>query len=274
MALPKKGLRKIVVNDVEYVWRTRLIDYDDIQLTIALASNHKRMLQYSQSVVQRYTVLEERKDGSKSLKSSGQLNSFTSKLVREMILAALQNGWEQAKEGVFPIKNYIFEVEKALDTKFEIGLIQQAIETKEYEKIKDLEIEIWTYSPNKLPKEFFHLFYAETSHLLYGIHFFLLKFTQNEEFIFKMLLRYARFLKIPQEKLPDFLASQKFVNKSLTEIEIEAHLLSFLRSKNAPDNLQELKIESANFVFQDSLSYGLIAKTEKGLLGFIWDNEG
>lgn len=274
MALPKKGLRKIVVNDVEYVWKTRLIDYDDIQLTIALASNHKRMLQYQQSVVQRYTVLEEREDGSKTLKSSGQLNSFTSKFVREMILAALQNGWEQAKDGVFPMKNYVFEVEKALDTKFEVGLIQQAIETNEYKKISYLDVEMWTYSPNKLPEEFFHLFYAETSHSLYGLNFFLLKFTKNEEFIFQMLLRYARFLRIPQEKLPNFLAAQKFMNKSLSEMEIEARLLPFLRSKDAPYNLRHLKIESANFVFQDSLSYGLIAKTEKGILGFIWDNAG
>ena len=109
MALPKKGLRKIVVNDIEYVWRVRLIGYDDMNLTIALASNQKRMLQYSTSVVEQYTVLEERADGSQWLKSSGQLNSITSKMVREIILVALKNGWEQAEDGVFPIRNFIFD---------------------------------------------------------------------------------------------------------------------------------------------------------------------
>lgn len=52
MALPKQGLRKIVVNDIEYVWMVRIIGYDDINLTIALASNQKGMLQYSTSVVE------------------------------------------------------------------------------------------------------------------------------------------------------------------------------------------------------------------------------
>lgn len=274
MALPKKGLRKIVVNDVEYVWRVRLIGYDDINLTIALASNQQRMLQYATSVVERYTVLEEREDGSQWLKSSGQLNSITSKMVREIILVALKNGWEKAEEGVFSIRNFIFKVDTALEATFEVGLIQQAIDTQEYNRINYLDIEMWTYSPNKLPEEFFHCFYTEISGFHYGLKFFLLKFTQNEEFILKMLLRYSRFLKIPQEKLPAFLSGQKFNNKSLTPAEIETHLLAFLRSKNAPFSLRHLKIESANYVFIESLSYGLIAKTEKGILGFIWDNAG
>lgn len=274
MALPKKGLRKIVVNDIEYIWMVRLIAYDDMNLTIALASNQKRMLQYSTSVVERYTVLEEREDGSQWLKSSGQLNSITSKTVRELILAALKNGWEQAEDGVFPIQNFIFDLRTALDAKFEVGLLQQAIDIQEYHRINYLDIEMWAYSPNKLPEEFFHVFYLADAGLQHGLKFFLLKFTQNEEFILKMLLRYSRFLRIPQEKLPEFLSGQKFNNKSLTQAEIETHLLAFLRSKNAPFCLRHLKIESANYVFIESLSYGLIAKTEKGIVGFIWDNAG
>lgn len=274
MALPKKGIRKIVVNDIEYVWTVRLTHYCEINLTIALASNQKRMLRHSTNVVERYSVLEEREDGVTLFKSSGQLNSITSKMVRELILAALKNGWEQAEDGVFPMRNFIFDMEKAIESKFEVGLLQQAIEMQEYHRINYLDIEMWTYSPNKLPEEFFHVFYLEDAGLQYGLNFFLLKFTQNEEFILKMLLRYSRFLRIPQEKLPKFLSGQKFTNKSLAPAEIETHLLAFLRSKNAPFCLRHLKIESANYVFIESLSYGLIAKTEKGILGFIWDNAG
>lgn len=274
MALPKKGLRKIIVNDVEYVWMVRKLKGDELNLTIALANNQKRMIQFFDSVKEHYTVIEEKPDGSKWLNSSRQLNSISSKLVREIILAALKNGWEKAEDGVFPINKYIFDVKDSFDTLFEVGLIQQAIETKEYTKVNYLDIEMWSYSPNKLPEEFFHLFYAETKSSFYGIKYFLLKFTQNEEFILNMLIRYSRFLRIPYDKLPEFLASQKYSNIALSEAEIESHLLLFLRSKDAPFKLRHLTIESANFVFQDALTYGLIAKTNKGLIGFIWDNAG
>ncbi len=262
--LPKKGLRKITVNEVAYVWTTSAEHWtrQDLWITIALASNHNRMLHYSHSLEAKYKSNER-----------SQITAITSRTIRQIIEAALKNGWEKAADGIFDSNEYGFELVNSIGSMFQIDILKNKI--VEEKNFSYLDIDTWAFSPAKGYGEFYYLFYQETiSSNSKSQEQLISEYDQNEKFIVKMLTRYAKFLNIPHPKLKDFLSNQKFVNKALSEEEIETHLSKFLKSNEAPSKVKEIKIESANFVFIQSLSYRLIAKTENGLLGFIWDHPG
>jgi len=282
MALPKKGLRKIVVNEVEYVWTTRAYNEfkEDIWITVALASNQKRMLHYYYNIEKKYEISKTREyknDGTSEVyikfNEKGQYTSISSRVIKQIIEAALKNGWEKAPDGIFDSDKYSHDLLKSIGSMFQIDILKNKI--VEERNFSYLDIDTWAFSPAKGYGEFYYLFYQETmTSNSKSQEQVISEYHQNEKFIIKMLTRYGKFLNIPNANLKDFLKNQKFVNKALSEEEIETHLSKFLKSNEAPSKVKELKIESANYVFIESLSFGLIAKTKNGLLGLIWDHPG
>lgn len=282
MALPKKGLRKIVVNEVEYFWTTRVYNEfkEDIWITIALGSNQKRMLHYDYNIEKKYEkskTIEYKNDGTTevhiNLNEKGQYTSVTSRVIKQIIEAALKNGWEKAPDGIFDSHKYSHDLLKSIGSIFQIDILKNKI--VEEKNFSYLDIDTWAYSPAKGYGEFYYLFYQETmTSNSKSQEQVISEYHQNEKFIVKVLSRYGKFLKIPHDNLKDFLSKQNFVNKPLSEEEIETHLSQFLKSNEAPLKVKEMKIESANYIFIESLSYGLIAKTKNGLLGLIWDHPG
>lgn len=282
MALPKKGLRKIVVNEVEYVWTTRAYNEfkEDIWITIALASNQKRMLHYDYSIEKKFEINKTREyknDGTTEvhikLNEKGQYTSITSRVIKQIIEAAQKNGWEKATDGIFESDKYSHDLLKSIGSMFQIDILKNKI--VEEKNFSYPDIDTWAYSPAKGYGEFYYLFYQETvTSNSKSQEQVITEYHQNERFIIKMLTRYGKFLNIQHTNLKDFLLNQKFVNKSLSEEEIETHLSQFLKSNEAPSKVKEMKIESANYVFIESLNYGLIAKTKNGLMGLIWDHPG
>ena len=113
MALPKKGLRKIIVHDISYSWMAKYErDFpreDGMRITIAPTNNQNRLL----SIFQRFHVEYKQKtneNGSISLHKLQQKNAVTNKLISQIIHAALKNGWDKAPEGIFHSDNYMHDL--------------------------------------------------------------------------------------------------------------------------------------------------------------------
>ena len=91
MALPKKGLRNINVDDVKYAWRVTGND-DYIDLYIFPIKQPNRLINarfdYHSKVTREYIL----PDGIKGYSLKQQI-SITSYIVRQVILYAIETGW-------------------------------------------------------------------------------------------------------------------------------------------------------------------------------------
>ena len=91
MALPKKGLRNIIVDNVKYAWNTTGND-DWISLSIIPIKQPNRLISASfgyHSKVQEYIL----PNGGKTEGSKQQI-SITGYIVRQVILYAIETGWD------------------------------------------------------------------------------------------------------------------------------------------------------------------------------------
>lgn len=97
MALPKKGLRKITVDDFQYAWSATGNDWG-IGLTIAPLKNGGQILitvfDYHHKLVQESETI----DGIK-VQSYEQQFIITPYIIRQVIQYALDNGWKPKEKG-------------------------------------------------------------------------------------------------------------------------------------------------------------------------------
>lgn len=92
MALPKKGLRKIVVDDIKYAWNTTGND-DFISLSIATIDHPNRILTAIFKYHSKVTREEIMPNGGKAWSLEQQI-SITGYIVRQVILYAIRSGWD------------------------------------------------------------------------------------------------------------------------------------------------------------------------------------
>jgi len=96
MALPKKGLRNIVVDNVKYAWNTTGND-GWISLSIITIKQPNRLLtasfHYHSKVTHEYIM----PNGGKAQGLKQQI-CITGYIVRQVILYALNTGWDPAKD--------------------------------------------------------------------------------------------------------------------------------------------------------------------------------
>lgn len=92
MALPKKGLRKIVVDDIKYVWNTTGND-NFISLSISTIDHPNRIITatfyYHSKVTNEYIM----PNGVKAWSLKQQI-SITGYIVRQVIIYAIKSGWD------------------------------------------------------------------------------------------------------------------------------------------------------------------------------------
>lgn len=91
MALPKKGLRKIIVDDFRYGWSATGND-GWISLTVAPLDNEGQILTTSFAYHSKVIEKGETEDGVKWQKLKQQL-IITPNIVKQVIEYALKNGW-------------------------------------------------------------------------------------------------------------------------------------------------------------------------------------
>jgi hypothetical protein len=101
MALPKKGLRNITVDDVKYAWSITGTD-DGISLSIIPIKRQNRLIrayfEYHSKVTHEWIL----PDGGKGQAAKQQI-VVTGYIVRQVILHAITKGWEAA--GNIPVFN-------------------------------------------------------------------------------------------------------------------------------------------------------------------------
>lgn len=116
MALPKKGLRKITINNFHYAWSATGND-GWISLSIAPLDNQGQLVTTSFGYHSAATGVFYTSDGSKTVHTEQQL-IITPHIVRQVVEYALKQGWNPAKKG---LQLNLHNVEDKLDLRLQNG---------------------------------------------------------------------------------------------------------------------------------------------------------
>lgn len=286
MAIPKKGLRKITVNNIVYLWSVNSTR-ENLSITICSETEQDKILKYYEAYAYQVKHPAQFFDNTKQTYSA-QMNVVSNRLITEIITTAIANNWKNSESKVFWVKqdqlnhvtNSLFqssaeafkdqEMSVEEDSLFQLDLIQKQLH--HWAQFNYLDLNMWTFSPKAATEEFHCLFLEQLPDQ--RSKYLEQNFYPVEDFIIKMLTRYARFINIPYKEQKEFIARRKFCNKPLSTTALERHLLPFLHSENAPQIFSDIHIKSATLFFTESLFCGTIAKTNKGTLGLIWESAG
>jgi hypothetical protein len=276
MALPKKGLRKINVNGVDYAWRINRQACDcgcgNFRVSVYPYQNPKKYLNYFPETYKRETIKSEDEFGVAQYKNMTVKIPVTNKLVREIILGAIRNGWEESKQGEFSSQKYGHDV--YIDNSdiyyFEPGILEARMKDIEFHSAIDIfgvsgEVKCWTYVPDRLLNEpTVHAFCEKTPKI---------RNWRYETFIIQMIKGYSEYLKIPKDELIPFFLSFFYMQYKLSKEEEDLYFHHIYNSNDCPKFMKTLKIANSFLLFTNPTVYAVVAHTEKGLIGLISDKK-
>ncbi|MFN0200659.1 MAG: hypothetical protein ACKVTZ_04030 [Bacteroidia bacterium] len=263
MAFPKKGLRKIIVEEKTYFWRVnRQPESYEGGLWVSIFPEHKqnKYLQYYPTIAREITKKIKIGDSDYQYISEVIRIPVTNKLIRNIILAALKNGWEQAENGFFSAQHYFQDVTEETYFDYHKNILKARLASEEFLQEKAESIEKWAHYFDETKQNNLLLFYEKSDE---NVGY------RNVTFLLNMMMHYAQQLKIERKEYISFFQNFNFLHYSPSNEETYAYFDQVMMSKNLPKSLQNLHYEQPTMVFMQKNAYAMVAKAGKNLIGLI-----
>ena len=268
MALPSKGtgLRKIVVDDVTYLWRINKKPYSydgGLWVIICPESQQDKQLIVYPTLGYSYSKRTANDDGTHTYTTEEVSTPVTPRVIRGFILAALKNGWAEAPKGIFPIINYYLDIPYERRFTYNFGILNARVSDPTFLRVHDTHLRHWTYVSPHRPDYYIHTYFDDLP----------LQNWRYEIFIVKMMIHFSRFRFIPEADLVSFLADCHFIQYEPSNEEEYAYLLQFIDSSDADPFLRKLRVIHTLTILDQKGIYAMVALTDQGLLGLIFDQQ-